>query len=114
MDILNDPRVDVTVDATTKGIPAHCGPLRLSEIGRQGWNLLAGDCPLPLAVIRTDVLAANSRWMMSFARSHQLRLAPHGKTTMAPQLFARQMADGAWGITVATTQQLEVCLRAGI
>jgi len=114
MDILNDPRVDVTVDATTKGIPARCGPLRLSEIGRQGWNLLTGDCPLPLAVIRTDVLAANSRWMMTFARSHQLQLAPHGKTTMAPQLFARQMADGAWGITVATTQQLEVCLRAGI
>jgi D-serine dehydratase len=33
---------------------------------------------------------------------------------MAPQLFARQLADGAWGITVATVQQLMVCRRFGV
>src|SRR5579862_6895546 len=111
---LNDPAADVLVDATTKGIPARCGDLRVSEIGRQGWNVLAGDCPLPLAVIRNDILAANSAWMMAFARANDFQLAPHGKTTMAPALFTRQLADGAWAITVATTQQMEVCLRAGI
>jgi D-serine dehydratase len=111
---LNNPNADVLLDATTKGIPAHAQPLRLSEIGRQGWNVLAGDCPLPLAVIRTDILEANSAWMMAFTRLHGLLLAPHGKTTMSPQLFARQLADGAWAITVATTQQLQVCLQSGI
>jgi D-serine dehydratase len=114
MTLLNDPAVDVLVDAATKGIPAKCGSLRLSEIGRQGWNVLMGDCPLPLAVIRDDILAANSAWMMAFARGHHFLLAPHGKTTMAPALFARQLADGAWAITVATTQQMQVCLRAGV
>jgi D-serine dehydratase len=33
---------------------------------------------------------------------------------MAPQLFARQLADGAWGITIATVQQLRVCRRFGV
>jgi D-serine dehydratase len=112
--LLNDPAADVLVDAATKGIPANSGSLRVSEIGRQGWNVLAGDCPLPLAVIRTDILAANSAWMMAFARHHDFLLSPHGKTTMAPALFARQLTDGAWAITVATTQQMQVCLRAGL
>jgi D-serine dehydratase len=112
--LLNDPEADVLLDAATKGIPVAAAPLRLREVAAQGWNVLAGDCPLPLAVIRTDIMAANSAWMMAFARLHGLLLAPHGKTTMAPALFARQLADGAWAITVATSQQLQVCLRAGI
>ena len=112
--LLNDPTANFLVDASTKGIPAGAPGLRLSDIAGQGWNVLAGDCPLPLAVIRTDIMAANSAWMMAFARHHGLLLAPHGKTTMAPALFARQLADGAWAITVATSQQMQVCLHAGI
>jgi len=41
-------------------------------------------------------------------------LAPHGKTTMAPQIFAQQLAAGAWGITVANVQQLGLCVRFGV
>jgi D-serine dehydratase len=40
-------------------------------------------------------------------------LAPHGKTTMAPELFRRQLAAGAWGITVANMAQAEVAFGAG-
>ncbi len=111
---LNDPTIDVLVDGTTKGIPSRIAPVRVSQIGRQRWNVLAGDCPLPVAVLRADIMAANSAWMMAFARLHDFSLCPHGKTTMAPALFKRQLADGAWGITVATAQQLWVCLRAGV
>jgi D-serine dehydratase len=35
-------------------------------------------------------------------------IAPHGKTTMSPQLFRRQIDDGAWAITVANAQQAQV------
>ena len=112
--VLNDPSADTLVDATTKGIPCGAGPLQLSQIGTRGWNVLRGDCPLPLAVLRTEALAANSAWMMAFAREHAFSLAPHGKTTMAPALFQQQLRDGAWAITVATAQQLEVALRAGV
>jgi len=40
-------------------------------------------------------------------------LAPHGKTTMAPQIFAQQLAAGV-GITVASVQQLGICVRFGV
>jgi D-serine dehydratase len=41
-------------------------------------------------------------------------LAPHGKTTMSPQLFHRQIEDGAWGITLATVDQIQVARRFGV
>jgi D-serine dehydratase len=110
---LNDPGADPLLDATTKGIPHDAGILRLSEIASRGWNVLRGDCPLPLAVLHAEVMAANSAWMMAFARQHGLLLAPHGKTTMAPALFQQQLRDGAWALTVATAQQLQVALAAG-
>lgn len=102
------------LDPSTKGLPPACGPLRLSDIGRQGWSVLAGDLPMPLAVIRESVLKANSAWMSAFTAGNGLVIAPHGKTTMAPQLFDLQIADGAWAITVATVQQLDVCRRFGV
>jgi len=105
---------DEVMDACTKGVPGSGGALRLGDIGRQGWNLLAGDLPLPVAVIRADVMAANSRWMAAFLAATGAVIAPHGKTTMSPQLFRRQIADGAWAITVATVQQLCVARRFGI
>lgn len=49
---VNDPAADFLLDATTKGMPATAQAPRMGEIGAQGWNVLAGDCPLPLAVIR--------------------------------------------------------------
>lgn len=105
---------DLVLDPLAKGLPFGTAGLRLGEVGRQGWSLLDGSLPLPQAVLRRDVLAANSAWMSAFAAENGLLLAPHGKTTMAPQLFALQIADGAWAITVATVQQLEVCRRFGV
>ena len=64
-----------------------------------------------MALLKRSALGHNSRWMRRFLEHFDVRLCPHGKTTMAPQLFARQLADGAWGITVATVQQLMVCRR---
>lgn len=104
---------DQQLDGTTKGVPPGAS-LRFGDVGRQGWNLLSGDMPMPLAVIRESVLKANSAWMAAFTAANDLLIAPHGKTTMAPQLFDLQIADGAWAITVATVQQLAVCRRFGV
>ncbi len=101
------------LDALTKGIPASAGALRLSEVGSRGWNLFRGDVPLPAAVMRADILSANSAWMSRFLAANGLSIAPHGKTTMAPQLYAMQHEAGAWAITVATTQQLAVARHFG-
>ena len=109
-----DELLNAPVPSTAKGWPALAGALPLGEIGRRGWNLLREDLPLPVAVLKASALAHNSRWMRGFLEHFDVRLCPHGKTTMAPQLFARQLGDGAWGITVATVQQLMVCRRFGV
>lgn len=80
----------------------------------QDWNLLAGDVPWPAAVISESRMAHNLAWMREFIDAYGLTLAPHGKTTMAPALFRRQLEAGAWGITVATVQQARVAAAHGV
>lgn len=103
-----------SLDPLTKGLPFDAPILSLGEVGRQGWNLLRGDLPLPVAVVREKIVADNAAWMDQFTRNNGMVIAPHGKTTMSPQLFGTQIAHGAWAITVATVQQLQICLRFGI
>src|SRR5256885_2776077 len=109
-----DTILSETLDATTKGYPLSSPALKISDIGAQRWRLLAGDLPLPLAVIRDSAIAHNHAWMRDFTASTGVLLAPHGKTTMAPQIFAQQLAAGAWGITIANVQQLSLCVRFGV
>ncbi len=95
----DDALLDPLIDNSFKGFPHGSPPLRLSQIGAQGWNVLRGDLPLPLAVIQRDVLQHNLHWMQDFAAARGLHLVPHGKTSMSPQLFRRQLDAGAWGMT---------------
>ena len=99
------------LDGTIKGVKPGAA-LRLDQVAAQGW--LLPDMPLPLAVLRVDIMRRNAAWMADFARRNGLSLCPHGKTTMSPQLWNLQLAEGAWGITVATTHQLQVARRFGI
>ena len=101
-------RGDPLLSPALKGYPLTAPPLRLSALPAQGWNVLAGDLPLPLALIKRRALEHNIRWMQDYVRGQGIALAPHGKTTMSPQLFRRQLAAGAWGITFATVKQLAV------
>src|ERR1700693_3687929 len=109
-----DPILAETLDAATKGYPLSGPALPISAIAAQRWSVLAGDMPLPLAVIRDSALAHNHAWMRDFTASTGVLLAPHGRTPMAPQIFAQQLAAGAWGITVANVQQLGICVRFGV
>jgi D-serine dehydratase len=107
-----DALASVVVDDSIKGIPFGAR-LGLADVADQGWNVLAGDLPLPAAIIRADALAHNSRWMQRFVSERGALIAPHVKTTMCPQIIARQITDGAWGVTVATVQQMRVCRNFG-
>jgi D-serine dehydratase len=102
------------VDSRTKGLPHSTEAVRLSEIGARKWNVLAEDLPLPVALLRRSALTHNSRWMSDFIAKTGVKLAPHGKTSMSPALFAMQLADGAWGITLATVQEVRVARQAGV
>ena len=87
-----------TLDHRVKGMPGGIAPFPLGKIGERRWNVLREDLPLPLAVLKESALAHNGAWMRRFLDLSGARIAPHGKTTMAPQLFERQLADGAWGM----------------
>ncbi|MBA2673538.1 amino acid deaminase [Ramlibacter sp.] len=104
---------DFILDATQKGFPLAAAPAPAGALAQRGWHLLADDLPYPLAVLRRPALEHNLRWMQDFARRKGVELAPHGKTTMAPELFARQLAAGAWGLTFATVYQASVGVEAG-
>ena len=46
--------------------------------------------------------------------AYRVKLAPHGKTTMSPALFQRQIDGGAWGITLANAPQVQAAHNHGI
>lgn len=102
------------LDPRTKGIPFTAGKVPLAAIGAQGWNVLREDLPLPLMVLRRAALDHNARVFGDYLRTHHLSFAPHGKTTMAPQLYAEQLAHGAWAITAATVGQVQVMHHYGV
>jgi D-serine dehydratase len=104
---------DFTLDASFKSYPQSAAPCKASELASKGWNLLANDLPLPLAVIHRSALEHNVRWMQAFASRKGVALAPHGKTSMSPQLFQKQLDAGAWGLSFATLYQVAVGVEAG-
>jgi D-serine deaminase-like pyridoxal phosphate-dependent protein len=65
-------------------------------------------------VLRETALAHNLSVMASYCSVWGVDIAPHGKTTMAPQLWDRQLAAGAWGITAATAGQARVMRARGV
>ena len=97
-----------------KGLGFFDGTLEEADIANFGWNLLHEDLSLPTAVLYEDRLRHNLEWMQRFANAYGVKLAPHGKTTMAPKLFDMQLKSGAWGITLATAQQTQVAYQHGV
>ncbi|PMM16841.1 amino acid deaminase [Vibrio splendidus] len=95
----------------------------LTEKGQKGraisqsengiYRLVDEDISLPVAIIKQSALTNNLNWMQSFADHHQVKLSPHGKTSMTPAFFRQQLENGAWGITVATPAQAEVAAMEG-
>jgi D-serine dehydratase len=102
------------ISPLNKGLGHLDAPASASELVTRGWNLLNEDLSLPVAVLYQDKLNHNLHWMQQFIDAYGLRLAPHGKTTMAPRLFAMQIEAGAWGITLATAHQTHVAYRHGV
>ena len=105
---------DPLLQPPMKGLPHHSPALRTSDVGAQGWNVLAGDLPLPVALLKREALEHNIAWMAECTRAWGVQLAPHGKTTMSPQLFRRQLDAGAWGISFGNVFQLAVGVAAGV
>ena len=93
-------------------MPRVSDPVPLLEAGTQGWTL--DDLEPPFVVIRRSALEHNVSLMAAYCDEHGVSIAPHGKTTMAPQLWRRQLDAGAWGISAATAAQARVMRAAGV
>jgi D-serine dehydratase len=102
------------LDDRIKGMPLGTAPFALRTIRERGWRLGTADLPLPLLVARKSAIERNIAAMQRYGTQRGAELAPHGKTTMCPQIFQMQLAAGAAAITVATVQQLAVCRRYGV
>jgi D-serine deaminase-like pyridoxal phosphate-dependent protein len=79
-----------------------------------GQRLVDGPFTWPVLVARDGALRHNIGTMAGYLADRGVHHAPHGKTTMAPSLFAAQLAAGAWGLSAATANQLLVYRRAGV
>lgn len=103
---------DVPIDWRSKAF----GP---DQQGRTVGDLVAAgttiaDLPTPLLTLDAGALEHNVAVMREWTQRHGVDLAPHGKTTMSPALWRRQLDAGAWAITVATPWQLRVAVAAGV
>ena len=98
----------MTIDAMNqKGVPPTV------DI-QSGWNLFDERAVFPVAILLQSKLRHNSLEMAEYCRAAGVSLAPHGKTTMSPQLFQMQVSDGAWGITAANVYQARIMEESGV
>jgi D-serine dehydratase len=100
------------IDAYTTGFPADAD-IAVAAVGAQEWSLFDDLVP-PVVVLRAAALQHNTEVMSAYCRANGVDLAPHGKTSMAPQLWAQQLDAGAWGMTAATPVQARTMRAVGV
>src|SRR5450755_2659280 len=86
----------------------------VEHAGVLGGNILREDYPLPVCVLRAAVLERNLDRFQRYCQEAGVLLCPHAKTAMSPELFGRQLATGAWGLTFATGRQVRVARAHGV
>ncbi|SMC27905.1 D-serine dehydratase [Andreprevotia lacus DSM 23236] len=111
---LQAPASALPLDPCGKGLGAFATGQTGNNAASLQWNILREDVSLPVAVLREARIEHNLQWMRRFIDAYGVKLAPHGKTTMSPALFRRQLASGAWGITLATAPQTQAAYHHGV
>jgi len=98
------------IPATAKGfgVIAAGRPVNAAAVAERRLPALGGEFTKPLLVLRDSAIEHNIAAMAHWCARAGVLLAPHVKTAMAPQLAARQLAAGAWAVTVATIGQAQV------
>lgn len=100
------------IDWRCKSFPPSAQGMSSSQIADAKWQL-HNDFSTPVAALKETALAHNLDRMRRFCANHDVQIAPHGKTTMSPELISRQLEHGAWGMTAATAWQARAMLNFG-
>jgi len=103
----------LTLTGRYKNFPQAAPAVPAAQLSQRNWQLLNDDLPYPMAVLSEAALRHNLAWMQRYADDRGVQLAPHGKTSLSPELFALQLQAGAWGLTFATVYQASVGVAAG-
>ncbi|MFB6946025.1 alanine racemase [Streptomyces sp. NPDC056237] len=105
---------DELVDHRFKALPPDAEGLTVGALAAERRNLFTGGFTTPVLALSAESVEHNLALLETYAERHGLAFAPHGKTSMSPQLFDRQLAHGAWGITAAVPHQARVYRAYGI
>ncbi|MFE4827440.1 alanine racemase [Streptomyces sp. NPDC056672] len=105
---------DERVDHRFKGLPPDAEGLTVAALAAERRSLFSGGFTTPVLALSAESVEHNLALLESYSARHGLAFAPHGKTSMSPQLFARQLDHGAWGITAAVPHQVRVYRAFGI
>ncbi|MDQ1008658.1 D-serine deaminase-like pyridoxal phosphate-dependent protein [Streptomyces sp. V4I23] len=105
---------DEPVDHRFKALPPDAEGRTVGELAAARLNLFTGGFTTPVLALSAESVEHNLALLETYAERHGLAFAPHGKTSMSPQLFARQLKYGAWGITAAVPHQVRVYRAYGI
>lgn len=105
---------DELVDHRFKALPPDAEGLTVGALAAERRNLFTGGFTTPVLALSAESVEHNLALLETYAERHGLAFAPHGKTSMSPQLFARQLEYGAWGITAAVPHQARVYRAYGI
>ncbi|MEU7282599.1 alanine racemase [Streptomyces sp. NPDC045431] len=111
---MTDDLKDERVDHRFKGLPVDAEGLTVGALAAQRRNLFTGGFTTPVLALSAESVEHNLALLEAYSERHGLAFAPHGKTSMAPHLFDRQIAHGAWGITAAVPHQARVYRAFGV
>jgi D-serine deaminase-like pyridoxal phosphate-dependent protein len=98
--------------ARDKGLPARADGMTAADFLATQPRL--SDFWTPLLVLDDTAMRHNVDTMAAWCDARGLELMPHGKTTMAPALWQRQLDAGCAGITLATMGQVRTARSFGL
>lgn len=98
--------------ARDKGIPARAVGMTVSAFLESEARL--SEFWTPIVALDNELIENNLTVMAQWCQSRGLELMPHGKTTMAPALWQRQLDTGSLGITLATMGQVRTARTFGL
>lgn len=109
---LQDGWGDERLTARDKGIPDRAIGLTVDEFLATGPRL--SEFWTPIIALDDAAMRHNLSVMADWTSARGLQLMPHGKTTMAPALWQRQLDIGCPGITLATMGQVRTARTFGL
>ncbi|HMH91492.1 MAG TPA: hypothetical protein VK586_10465 [Streptosporangiaceae bacterium] len=102
------------IDLRYKGLAPTVAAETVADLARQVPRLTDAGFSFPLLTMQRSAVEHNIAALAGYCRDHGVQLAPHGKSSMSPELHQLQLAAGAWALTAATAHQVAVYRSFGV